>query len=360
MALTTPILYDVPAFDATKEQVFTFASISGSQIVANTLTIKDNATLTAVYSQTQTSYRFEHILPANTLTNGTYYQATLTTKDAQGNESSPSAPIQFYCYTQPTFVIGNMPTNNIITNSSFAFNVIYNQIQGEVLNAYVFNLYGVSGALISTSGTLYNTNTALPLTLSYLFSGFEDKTSYSIEVTGVTVNGTQITTGKINFTTSYTAPNTFSFLFLTNNCKGGYITIESNVIGIDGKTNPENPIYIDGEEIDLRQNGSYVLWTDNYILNRDWTMRLWGRDYTPNTEIFRFSNVNGDIINIVYHEEDDKCWFAMRAVHGEDYWGYTCISEQIAIPQSNEQLFCWLRRINNLYELKIENRGVRV
>ena len=158
MALTTPILYSIPAFDATKEQTFTFAVVGGSQVNANTLTIKDNATLTTVYSQTQTSYRFEHILPANTLTNGTYYQATLTTKDAQGNESSPSAPIQFYCYSQPTFIISNMPIGNVVTNSSFAFNVQYNQIQGEILNAYVFDLYSASGALISTSGTLYNTD----------------------------------------------------------------------------------------------------------------------------------------------------------------------------------------------------------
>ena len=68
MALTTPILYSVPAFDATKEQVFTFAVVGGSQVVANTLTIKDNATLATVYSQTQTTYRFEpptHLLMAH-------------------------------------------------------------------------------------------------------------------------------------------------------------------------------------------------------------------------------------------------------------------------------------------------------
>ena len=105
MALTTPILYSVSAFDAQNSFIFQFASIGGSQVVANTLTIKDNATLTTVYSATQTTFKFEHILPANTLTNGTYYQATLTTKDAQGNISNASAPIQFYCYSQPTFEI---------------------------------------------------------------------------------------------------------------------------------------------------------------------------------------------------------------------------------------------------------------
>ena len=29
-------------------------------------------------------------------------------------------------------------------------------------------------------------------------------------------------------------------------------------------------------------------------------MRFWGRKYTPNTEIFRFSNTNGDNISINY------------------------------------------------------------
>lgn len=357
MALTTPILYSVAAFDATKEQTFTFNVLGGNQVNANILTIKDNATLTTVYSETQTTYRFEHTLPANTLTNGTYYQATLTTKDAQGNESSPSAPIQFYCFSQPTFAISNMPSGNVVTNSSFSFNVTYNQAQGEILNAYVFNLYSASGALISTSGTLYNTDETLPLTISYLFSGFEDRASYSIEVTGVTANGTQITTGRIGFTTSYTTSGTFSFLFLTNNCQGGYITIESNVIGIDGETDSE-PVYIDGKEIDLRKDGSYVQWVDGYTVTGDWTMRLWGRAFKQNKEIFRFSNTDGDIIYITYNEDNAQAWFEMRAIHSGDTWGYTCESEHIALPNDTEQLFCWLRRVDNLFDLKIENRGV--
>lgn len=358
MALTTPILYSVPAFDATKEQTFTFVVVGGSQVVANTLTIKDNATLTTVYSQTQTTYRFEHILPANTLTNGSYYQATLTTKDAQGNESSPSALIQFYCYSQPTFIIDNMPVGNVVTNSSFAFNVQYNQAQGEILNAYVFNLYSASGALIGTSGTMYNTSTELPLSISYLFSGFEDKANYSVKVTGVTTNGMQITTGRVNFTTSYTTPDTFSFLFLSNNCQGGYITIESNVIGIDGDTGDSEPIFIDNKEIDLRKEGAYVQWIKGYTIDGDWTMRLWGREFKSGKEIFRFSNIDGDIINVSYVIDATQCWFEVRAVHNGDLWGYTCESQHIDKPDVNEQLFCWLRRVGNLFELKIENRGV--
>ena len=351
-------MYTVDAFDATKAQTFSFNVIGGSQVVANTLTIKNNATLATIYSQTQTTYKFSHNLPANTLTNGTYYQATLTTKDAQGNESNASSPIQFYCYSQPTFEISNMPSNNVIPNSNFAFTVTYNQAQGEILNAYVFNLYSTSGALISTSNTMYNTDTSLPLNISYLFSGFEDNASYSIEVTGVTANGTQITTGRISFTTNYTSPETFSDLLLANNCKGGYITIKSNVIGIDGVSNPETPAYIKNKEIDLTDVDSYVEWNEGYRIINDWTMRLWGRDFTPNSEIFRFSNVDGDIITIEYHADETQCWFELKAKHNDWLWGYVTESTHIALPTESEQVFCWLRRIDNLYELRIENRGV--
>ena len=358
MALTTPILYNVPAFDSSQAQIFAFNSLGGNQVTGSTLTIKNNVTLQTVYSQTQISYRFEHILPANTLVNGTYYQATLTTRDASGNESNPSAAIQFYCYTQPNFEISNMPVGNIITNSSFAFSITYNQEQGETLNAYVFNLYNAGGALISTSNTLYNSSTTLPFTGTYLFSGFEDKSTYFIEVNGVTSGGTQITTGRIKFTTNYSTFSTFSYLFLTNNCSGGYITIESNIVGIDGITNPQNPTYIDNQEIDLRKDGYYVEWADGYIISGDWTMRMWGRQFTPDKEIVRFSSANGDIVSIYYRQTATQAFFEMRCVNKNFIWGYTIESQYISLPADNEQVFCWLRKIDNLYELKIENRGV--
>ena len=358
MALTTPILYSVPAFDAQNSFEFQFASIGGTQVVANTLTIKDNATLTTIYSETQTTFKFIHTLPANTLTNGTYYQATLTTKDAQGNVSNVSAPIQFYCYSQPSFAISNMPSGNVVENSSFAFKVTYNQVEGETLNEYIFNLYSASGALVSTSGVMYNTSAELPLVVSYLFSGFEDNTSYSIEVNGITANGTQITTGRIAFTTHYTNTNVFSFLFLTNNCKGGYITIKSNIIDINGVSNPETPTYIDNKEIDLRADGSYVEWLEGYVVRDDWTMRIWGREFTPNSEIFRFSNIDNNIVTINYCVDDTYCWFELKVKHSDWLWSYVIESSHIALPSEGEQMFCWLRKGDNLYDLMIENRGV--
>ena len=63
MALTTPILLAKNAFDATKEEKFEFNVVSGDQITANTLVIKDNETLAQVYSGRQVTFAFENTVP---------------------------------------------------------------------------------------------------------------------------------------------------------------------------------------------------------------------------------------------------------------------------------------------------------
>ena len=72
------------------------------------------------------------------------------------------------------------------------------------------------------------------------------------------------------------------------------------------------------------------------------------------------SHINGDIIYLYYIEDNNNAWFEMRAVHSNWQLGYTCETQYIAKPSPDEQLFCWMRRVGNLYDLKIENRGVEV
>ena len=96
MALTRPTLLPVPAFDATQQFTFTFTAQSGtSQIVANKLVIRNQDTNDIVYEEKQETYRYEHTLNAGELTNGVYYNATLTVFDANDNESTASIPILF-------------------------------------------------------------------------------------------------------------------------------------------------------------------------------------------------------------------------------------------------------------------------
>ena len=70
--LTKPTLISTPAFDATQEHTFTFAIYGSSpQIVANKLVIRNQTTNEIVYTEKQESFRYEHVVNADSLKNNT-------------------------------------------------------------------------------------------------------------------------------------------------------------------------------------------------------------------------------------------------------------------------------------------------
>lgn len=362
MALTTPIVAPVSYFDASKAHTFTFSVRGGDQVTGNTITIKNNATLETVYTNVVTTFKLEHTVPAGTLTNGTYYQVIIQTKNAAGDLSNESAPVQFYCYAEPSFGFTNIQAEGTVGNSSYSFNVRYNNVtpnSNEYLNEYVFNLYNAAGTLLSTSSAMYNSNKTLPLDISYLFSGLADKTTYMVECTGVTTGGRELSTGLVEFSTSYTQPSLYSYIYLTNNCQEGYITIECNVVAIIGKTTPDEPVYTDdGTAIDLTGDGASVIWDDGYQITNGNTTRLWGRKFTPNSEIMRFSNVNGDTVALTYREDATKAWCELMVKNIDFTWAYIIQSEQINKPEDADMLFAWIRQVGDLYDIIIENMEV--
>lgn len=364
MALTTPILYTQVAFDASKDQAFKFNVIGGDQVTGATITIKDNASLVTVYTGTSTSFAYSITVPAGSLVNGHYYQASIVTHNAAGESSQPSNTIQFYCYSTPTFTFSNLPSTHIINNASYVFDVTYNQTEGETLNAYRFDLYDNTGILLSTSGSKYVSSGGLPLTVSYTFSGFEDKTVYGIQCTGTTINGTLVDTGLITISVQYESVRSYSYLYLTNNCEDGNITIEANVVGINGSSYPTPPKYIGEHQVDLTDDGAYVKWSEGYELPDDYTIKIWGRSFTANTDqtkeaknIVELVNSYGNHIDISYWEGDNSAWYQMRVQNTNESYAYTIKSATIDKPTRDEYLFLWIRCVGGLYDLKIENLG---
>ena len=152
MAVTTPVLNPVSAFDATKPMTFTFSSVGGNRVVANRLMIKNATTLELLYDETVTSFLLSHTLPANTLLNGQYYQASIVAYDASGAASAASSPIQFYCFTEPKIAFANLSSGDSITTATYSFVAQYDQIENELLNQYSFTLYDSNDRQLSTSG----------------------------------------------------------------------------------------------------------------------------------------------------------------------------------------------------------------
>lgn len=285
--LTQPILNPISAFDATQQYTFTFVVIGGNQVVANMLTINDNSDGSQVYQATQSTMRLEHVLPANTLENGHYYSVTVQTIDNAEQLSEASVAVPFYCYSTPSLTISNMPSSGTINNNSYTFQGAYSQSEGEALNSYQFTLYNNNREVISQTPLIYYSSDS---SLQYTFTGMSSNTSYFIELSGQTVNGTQITSGVLSFNVNYSSSASFAICDLVNDCENGYIQISSNVVAIQGNSNPEPPIYIDDKEVDLREDGSYVNWDSGFNIQNDFTMRVWGRDFNPYEDIINMSN----------------------------------------------------------------------
>ena len=358
MALIRPILYSISAFDATNSQVFTFNVSGGDQVVKNRLVISKQSDNTIVYDNVQTTFAFRHVLPENTLINGEYYSAYITTYNSANEQSLPSLGIQFYCFSTPSFIFSNIPINRIINNASYNFIVTYNQNELEHLRSYTFNLYNSERVLLTSSGVQYISSTStLPLNINYTFSGLNDEETYYIEVNGQTMHGMVIDTGFVLFSVQYEVPNVFSIISLNNNCEGGYITIKSNLVGIDGEANPYPPVYVDDNTaIDLTGVGDYVLWNSGYEINGDFTASLWGRNFNDNNEIIILSD-GIQTLKINYRKDENGRYYAELIVKAE-FYTYYLYTNPIYV-YSGDTLQIWFRRINSLYEIGLYDLSER-
>jgi len=360
MALTQPVLNQIVAFDSTDSNIISFSLIGGDQVVGNRLLIKNNQTGATIYNQIQYTYKFEHTIPAGTLTNGGYYNATLTTLNFSGVESTPSIPVAFRCFTTPLLTITNVNPDDIIEQSTYKFTGNYSQIEGELINGYKFILYDTNENILSQSDILYTES------IEYSFLGFSNNTQYYIELIGTTIEGTSMTSGLIVFTVRYISPFLFSIAGLENQCETGNIQISSNIVAIDGTSNPTPPIYGDSS-VDLTSLSSWVQWLQGYNIKDDLTMRAWGSHFNKNETIITLSNNlnnenNLNKMELKYIEqqlESDpepiygvqlllRCWTNNSSP-------YVIHSNIIESPLKIDTVFIWLRRSNNLFDLKIEN-----
>lgn len=285
--LTQPIINPISAFDSTRVHTISFVVIGGAQVIGNRLVISDNETGEEIYNKIQSTMKLEHVIPANTLTNGGYYNAVVYTIDSANNESVASTPVPFYCYSQPSLTIDNIPATETIENGTYKFVGSYLQQENELLNSYQYTLYNSNKNILSQSALIYYDTDS---SLSYTFVGMSNDTAYYIELSGETINGTKITSGLKYFTVRYIQPASFAICDLVNNCEDGYIQISSNIVAIDGKSNPDPPIYIDDKEVDLRDPDSWVEWNSGFRIQDDFTMRVWGRDFNDYQNIITLTN----------------------------------------------------------------------
>lgn len=357
MAMIKPIGLSVPAFDATMDYTFQFQASGGEQVNYNRIIIRNNETNEEVYNNKIESYAYQQTVPANTLTNGTYYNYSFIVYDKNDNASEESTPISFYCYTTPVLNFTNIPEDNVIESSSFGFEFTYNQNEGELLNYIIVYLYDSNNNLISQSNYLYGSE-ILPNNFSYEFSGLIDDNSYFIQLEGKTINETVIYSDKIRFNVNYYYPEIFSLVDVTNDCENGNIHITNNTILVEGESSPNPPEYLDEEKINLNDYSDYVLWNKGYYIGDTFTLEAWLNPVLSGQTVKMYGDDENNYIElrlareIPYGELEYKDILEMKYINNgkEEIYNF---SDYISLINNLSDIIIWFRKKKGSTEVKL-------
>ncbi len=356
MALTKPTLNSISAWDVATGTTFTLSVVGGDQVTGSTLTIRNNATNAVVYTQYTTSYTFSITVPPNAsgLSNGTYYNAYITTTNLAGDDSVASNTIQFYCFSTPSLTFTNVTDGGVINSSNLNATIEYDQDEEEFISSYVINLYDSSRDIIGTSGTVYVKAVAsLPVEFSHLFGGLTDNTQYYISASCITRNNTMVETGQIEFTVVYTQSQSYTRFSVENNCNSGYVTVSSSAVAIDGIAQPSPAIFVNNNTmVYLNNPGDYVLYNDGFVINDNFTAKIWLESPNLGAPLLTMTNELGQkiIISIMVDYETSGEVFATLYVSG----GYSIYTESIAELTDGYEYCVQVRRIDNLYTIDLE------
>lgn len=305
MALA-PRLYDIATFDATEEASVQFVW-SGDQSFGSILTINDNETNATVYSGTYLSMGRDHLIPADTLTNGRCYNAYIEVLGSDETViSAKSNTVIFYCYKTPVIGFDNISGSDgsiHAANSTYTVVANYAQDEHDPLAQYQILLYDGNRSLVYNPGISYQTE--YTTSISQTFTGLENGeagTHYYVRATGKTEHDVFVDSGYQALFVRYENPEVFSKLELVNDSKEGRINIKSNLISITGvMADGSEPVYINGELIDLRDGK--VIFSDGFSMPENWTVGANVCGITPNIPLLTWWD--GDLeANVIYREAE--------------------------------------------------------
>lgn len=350
---TSPILLRSDPFDATEKHSLQF-TYTGSQIFAHRLIIKDNSTNDVVYDQKTTAMNLLAEIPANTLVNGNTYNVQVSVFDHADTESPLSNSIVIVCLAVPSFQISNVTDGMIVRNSSLDVELEYSQPNGELLNGYTVFLYDSNKTtIVYTSGTQY-TNEKLTARVT----GMLHRSTYYLYASGVTVNGMEVHTDFIQVFCEYVKPDIF-LKFQADSIKDeGIVRLTSNFVFVEGKSIPEELIYIDDEKVSLI-NGEKVYWDEGFSAD-NFTFEVIAENLIDFSKIITF-NMKKVIAYVtwnygVFDGYDSPSYYAELTAYqyiGQERMNYVQFSNRISPLSEGEQVHIWIRHINGTFDVKI-------
>lgn len=304
-----------------------------------------------------------HEIPAGTLENGGYYNASVevTYRDGAGNEhqteASDTAP--FRCLTTPVLSVSNIPQGTTINSSSCYVEYVYTQEQGDPLNEYIVSARDGNGIIAWTSKTVYPGTSTVPRTFGVSIADLADGESYTINFEGVSVTGMRFT-HDLHLSVQYNLPDNYQMMYLSNLSNKGVIRIESNIRVINGRyTGAGDVPYEEETRVDLT-DGEAVIFDSNFYLGGDYQIGLLFYAPTPGSTLISLLSDGGNTVvryieGQLYGEENIGAYTILHSVNAGS--PYTIHTPPMTIPAQGDRLFLWLQRKNNRFMMKLTNMG---
>lgn len=291
-----------------------------------------------------------HLVPASSLVNGVCYNAVVYVYENNDVESPPSFPIIFYCFTTPDFHFSNLSPNDVIRNSSFTPMLAYSQPEDELLNSYQIILYNDAGTELRSTGVRFDDS------LTTTVSGLSESVQYKLRGIGETVNGFKIDTGLIPFSVHYLQPDIYSRLLLKNDERNGVIEYVSNIISIEGKSIPDPATYIDGEMIDLRQEGSNVIFDEGFSFAGNYIIRCAGKSFPINKPLLILSDRSNSMQLLlrksVFASEGNQERLFFELSVQNNVFHYQTYGDLMEPADGDPTYFFWIKCINGHYTVR--------
>ncbi|HJA72416.1 MAG TPA: hypothetical protein IAA07_12735 [Candidatus Lachnoclostridium stercoravium] len=343
------IIHPISPFDPT-EGTDIYFTWNGNQIHQVRCLIKENESGQTVYDRTEASMKSYYTLPADSgLEGGGRYVVYITVFDADGQESQMQhTGTPFCCFTAPSFQL-SIQEGDVIRASSFLVSADYSQEEGELLNSFEFFLYSYQGALIQSSGTIYDAEN-----ISYLISGLEDGKQYFIQAAGTTVNGFPLDTGRVSFSVAYIRKQIFSTIEANNLPEIGGIELRSNIVSTEGQPQ-KDVVYIGGACADLRDNS--IFFDSGYSVPGD-NSHVFAL-YAPavNARIFSLADETGKkTVDCYYRQgsfqdsDGEKGVFELRANSSGP--AYVLYSNYFSPLSPGEEVFVCITRTGFFYSIQ--------
>lgn len=352
-----PVIKPITPFDATIGTKIT-ATYAGNMPYYNRVVIQDAITLVTVYDRTIASSEYSHTLDPNykgeivaagdvgySLINGRRYTATIQffgrTLDDPFLVSDKSS---FLTRTTPLFYLEGVEDGMVIDSASIGLTLIYIQKESEQLISYRFSIYDNNKKLLQETDIKYDLND-----MTYIFKGLENLTTYYVRATGVTKNGIDLDTGYKEIRTQYENPSVYARMFVKNDPKTSEMEYWTNFVMIESDEDPDSFEYEDG--FILLDNGQKVTYSKGFEIEGDATWHIRAKDMDYERVIMRVFSENGGEFYVEGIRDTDMN-LRFRLVVPGSMSRYILYTQSVNIDWM-DIVNIWIRRINNIYEIKL-------